>query len=88
MSEIVSYRSVFSHTVLAVAVKRVDGRRRDTDNSLIYAWQVLIKGVPGYSHEREAQSVKDHGTKVPEDFARMLFPGIDEVLGGKLRYAY
>ena len=86
MSEIVRYRSVFSHTVLAVAVKRVDGRKENGD--ILYCWQALIKGVPGWDHSQEAQSVKDYGAKVPEAFARMLFPSIDAVLGGKLRYAY
>ena len=85
MSEIISYCAPH-YKVLVVAVKRIDGRKED--GTLLYCWQALIKDVPGESHEREIESVKDYGNKLPEHVARAFFPRIDEQLGGKLRYAY
>lgn len=75
------------HKVLVVAVKKFYKRDKDT-NERRYCWIALIKDVPGESHERELQSVRDHGAKLTEFRARAFFPIIDERLGGRLPYVY
>ncbi len=52
--------------VLAVAVRGDLG----TD------WTAYIDAVPGVSHDKEAQIVAEHGTKLPYEIAVILFPRI------------
>jgi len=52
--------------VLVVAVRRVEG-----------SWCAYIKNVPGDSHEAEAEIVQQHGSKLPANVARLLFPYIE-----------
>jgi hypothetical protein len=52
--------------VLAVATTRVEG-----------AWCAYIDAVPGQRHRDEYQAVLDHGEKLREDIARVMFPRID-----------
>ncbi len=52
--------------VLAVAVRGDLG----TD------WTAYIDAVPGINHDREAQLVAEHGTKLPYEIAVILFPKI------------
>jgi len=61
MSKIADWRALDSR-VLVVAVRRIDG------------WCAYIGAVPGESHERELQDVKDHGNKLPESIALAIFP--------------
>lgn len=72
MSKIVAWRPL-DNTVLAVAVERIGGRDRET-GEIIKLWCAYIRAVPGHNHEREAESVKDWGNKLPENIARVLFP--------------
>ena len=64
-SERIGVRALDSQ-VLVVAVRRVEG-----------AWCAYIKNVPGDSHEAEAEIVQRHGSKLPADVARCLFPYIE-----------
>jgi len=73
MSEILGYRSVYHSKVLAVAVKKVDGR---VDDKIQYAWVVYIKDCPGQRHADEVEDVRKWGGKVSKDLARLLFPQI------------
>ena len=77
MSEVLKYRTL-GYKVMAVAIKRVDGRDPDT-KEVVYAWQALIKDVPGWCHKDEIQSVVDHGYKLPYDIATVLFPRISKL---------
>lgn len=43
------------------------------------AWAAYVAAVPGIDHRRELDAVLDHGAKVDEDLARLLFPQFDEV---------
>lgn len=54
--------------VLAVARTRIEG-----------AWGAYIDAVPGVSHRDEQAAVLKHGTKLPEEWARPLFPVFDGV---------
>ena len=42
-------------------------------------WAAYCKNVPGMKHEDEVEAVLEHGTKVPEAVARVLFPDFEEV---------
>lgn len=61
--EIVDYRALDSR-VLAVAVA----------HEPLNDWAAYIGAVPGRIHEVEYVSVKEHGSKLSHDWARMLFP--------------
>ena len=56
--------SALAMRVLCVAQTRIEG-----------TWAAYCNAVPGISHRHEAQSVLDHGDKLPEGVARELFPG-------------
>lgn len=62
MGSIANWRAL-DRKVLVVAVKRVEGY-----------WCAYIGAVPGESHERELQDVRDHGAKLPENIALAIFP--------------
>lgn len=57
-----------SSRVLAVARTRVE-----------CAWAAYFDAVPGASHKHEAGAVLDHGAKLAENIARLLFPVFDDV---------
>lgn len=57
-----------SARVLVVAVPRVE-----------CAWAAYCDAVPGQCHRDEWQAVRDHGAKLDEAVARVLFPAFDEV---------
>ena len=54
--------------VLVVARSRIE-----------FAWAAYCGPVPGHNHEAEYPDVLDHGSKVDEDVARVLFPLFDGV---------
>jgi len=37
-------------------------------------WAAYVGAVPGIDHDREWQDVKEHGTKLPQTIAEILFP--------------
>lgn len=57
-----------STRVLAVARTRVE-----------CSWAAYIDAVPGQRHSEEFDNVLDHGSKLDEKFARVLFPEFKEV---------
>ena len=61
-------RRALSSQVLVVAKTRIEG-----------AWSAYCDAVPGISHEREQERVLLHGTKIPEEVARVLFPEFEDV---------
>lgn len=61
---------VLGHRVIVVAK---EGQVND--------WAAYIDAVPGQNHNNEWQQVRDHGDKISERVARVLFPEFD-----KLRY--
>ncbi len=54
--------------VMIAARTRVEGK-----------WAAYCKNVPGMKHEVEVEVVLEHGTKVSEAVARVLFPDFEEV---------
>ena len=64
-STMMRYRALDSK-VLAVAVKRVEG-----------AWCAYIGAVPGDNHGREVEQVFKWGSKLSEDVAKAIFPGVE-----------
>lgn len=64
----VTYRRALAQRVLAVAHTRIEG-----------TWSVYIDGVPGIRHDLEVTAVLDHGEKLEESIARILFPIFDSV---------
>jgi len=60
-----------SSRVLCVARTRIEG-----------AWAAYVDAVPGKSHAGEWEPVLEHGAKLDERLARVLFPEFDD-----LRYA-
>ena len=50
-------------TVIAVAC---EGTNKD--------WTAYIGGVQGKNHEKEWQEVAEHGAKLPQQIAEILFP--------------
>jgi hypothetical protein len=54
---------VLAQRVLVVAVTRVE-----------CAWSAYVDAVPGHDHLRETDAVRDHGVKLEERVARVLFP--------------
>jgi hypothetical protein len=57
-----------SSRVLVVARTRVE-----------CAWNAYVDAVPGLDHRRERDAVLDHGAKLDETMARILFPEFNEV---------
>ena len=57
-----------SSRVLVVARTRVE-----------CAWAAYVDAVPGMDHRREREPVLDHGAKVDETLARVLFPEFADV---------
>lgn len=45
-------------------------------------WAAYCDAVPGGNHTQEMQEVLLHGTKLPENIARILFPTFGEHKGG------
>ena len=43
------------------------------------AWAAYIDAVPGENHDREEQAVLDHGAKLQEKIARILFPEFEGI---------
>lgn len=43
------------------------------------AWAAYIDAVHGHDHDYEVRAVLDHGDKLPEEVARVLFPQFKEV---------
>lgn len=54
--------------VLAVARTRIEGK-----------WAAYCDAVPGKNHDYEFQDVLDQGVKLPEPWARALFPEFDGI---------
>ena len=54
--------------VLVVATTRVE-----------FAWCAYCDAVPGINHDSEADAVLDHGSKLSEKLARVLFPQFEEI---------
>ena len=42
-------------------------------------WSAYIGAVRGDSHRKEWEGVKAHGSKLPENVARLLFPGFRDL---------
>ena len=61
-------RRALASRVMAVARTRVE-----------CAWAAYIDAVPGYDHRTEHTAVLDHGSKLDESVARVLFPEFAEV---------
>ena len=57
------YRAL-DRRVLAIAVEGAVGD-----------WAAYIGAVPGDNHEREYHLIMSNGTKLPENVAKLLFPG-------------
>lgn len=74
MADIIDYRAL-APKVLAVAIKRIEGRNRET-NETIYGWRVYVRDVPGKSHRDEVQDVASWGSVQSEKVAKALFPRI------------
>lgn len=66
--EAVVQRHALAMRVLAVATTREEG-----------AWCAYADAVPGIRHDLEQRGVLDHGDKLPEDVARVLFPGFADL---------
>jgi len=47
-------------------------------NDDIGDWAAYIDAVPGDDHETEYMNVARHGDKLPENVAKLLFPGFTE----------
>lgn len=62
------FHRALSMRVLVVAVPRIE-----------CAWSAYIDAVPGINHTEEYQQVRESGTKLNEDLARLLFPIFDDV---------
>ena len=75
MSEVLAWDTVFSSKIMAVAIKRVDGRDSET-RELLYCWSVLIKDVPGNNHAAEVELVTAWGNKTSLEFATLIFPRV------------
>jgi hypothetical protein len=56
-------RRALAQRVLAVATTRIEG-----------CWAAYIDAVPGHDHKIEAADVLDYGSKLPAEYARVLFP--------------
>ena len=61
MNKITNYIALHNK-IIVVQADRVDG------------WCAYIGPVPGKRHVDEIEQVKDHGTKLPEQIARAIFP--------------
>lgn len=61
-------RRALARCVLIVARTRVE-----------CAWAAYCDAVPGMNHEHEMADVLDHGDKLPEAVARVLFPVFAQV---------
>lgn len=59
-------RRPLARRVLAVARTRIEG-----------TWAAYCDAVPGEAHDREQEAVLQHGAKLPETYARTLFPRFD-----------
>ena len=42
-------------------------------------WAAYVKAVPGENHDREWEEVYHHGGKLPENVAKLLFPGFKDL---------
>ncbi len=61
-------RRALATRVLVVARTRIEG-----------TWAAYCDAVPGDDHDREEHAVLNHGTKVHEPWARVIFPEFDDV---------
>ena len=61
-------RYALSSKVLVVAKTRIEG-----------SWSAYCDAVPGNKHDIEFDAVLSHGSKIPEEVARVLFPMFDEI---------
>ena len=61
-------RRALGRNVLVVARTRIEGK-----------WAAYIDAVPGRNHAHEEAAVLDHGTKLLEEVARVLFPQFDDI---------
>ena len=61
-------RRALASRVLAVAVTRIEG-----------TWLAYIDAVAGRDHDAEEGGVLEQGMRLPEDVARLLFPGFVDV---------
>ena len=66
----VDHRVIYDATVLMVAVVNVE----------LKLWVAYILGVPGYDHSIEWIRVRQQGTLVPEEMARLIFQTMPEEL--------
>jgi hypothetical protein len=41
-------------------------------------WAAYVASVPGQRHTEEAEEVARHGSKLPHDIAKLLFPSMEE----------
>ena len=62
------YRCALSRTVLVVAKTRIEG-----------AWAAYCDSVPGKRHQDEFLPVTKTGAKLPEQWARPMFPFLEHV---------
>lgn len=61
-------RHALARNVLAVAKTRIEGR-----------WAAYVDAVDGQNHQHEQPAVLHHGTKLPEEVAKVLFPVFAEI---------
>lgn len=61
-------RVALTSRVLVVATTRIE-----------CAWVAYCDAVEGYNHDHEVEEVLKHGAKLPEAFARVLFPVFADV---------
>ena len=68
-----SWRATTRHRALATYVIAAARTRIEC------AWSAYIDSVPGYDHGEEFRDVLNHGSKLPEDIARAIFPEFEGV---------
>ena len=61
-------RHALAGRVLAVAKTRIEG-----------AWNAYVDAVPGMNHRSEQSEVLQHGAKLPEYIAQVLFPLFSDI---------
>lgn len=61
-------RYALARNVLVVAKSRIEG-----------SWKACCDAVPGEDHKEESAAVMRHGTEIPEEVARVMFPEFDEI---------
>lgn len=77
MKRQIQYRPL-AMRVLAVAVISHAGEvaQEQLGEGKLGFWAAYIDAVPGQRHDDEYEEVADHGDKLPQDVAELLFPAI------------